>query len=113
MAINLVGIFWVMRGKNLLVYAIEWDKATDIVGNWCNYGGHYEYWEEYIRKQSLDNDYTDFPRGRVIFNKKTKVTKILSSKKVIGNKELVNQIAEAFHLKKYQLRSDEHYEDPI
>ena len=109
----MVGIFWIIGKKDLLFHAIEWDKATDMAGSWCNYGGHYEYWEQNLRKYSIEHDYTDFPRGRVIFNKKTKVTRIISSKKVIGDKALVKQIAEAFHLKKYQLRSDAHYEDTI
>ena len=113
MKVSSIGIFWVLGENNLLVHTIEWNRAAEIIGNWCNYGGHYEFWENNLRKYSIDHDYTDFPRGRVLYNKKTKVSKILSSRKVIGDRALVKQIAKTFHLKKYLLRSDAHYEDPI
>lgn len=105
----LIGIFWIMDNR-LLLNACPYDRGEDMIGNWANYSGHYPFWEKYSDENNIPYDYVHYPRGRVVYNIKTKKFKIMSSKQVIKDKKIIKRIAEAFHLTKYMVASDSHYE---
>ena len=113
-----VGIFWVLPGSKLLIHALPWtaalaSKEGSRSGNWINYAGHADYWEKYSLTAKLrDAEYTDYPRGRVIFNVVTKKTRLFLGSKIAKNKALVKKIARAFNLDNYNVVLDRHYEDP-
>ena len=107
----LIGIFWIKDDDNLILETCPYDQGEDLIGNWLNHSGHYPFWERYSVKHGITQDYVYYPRGRVVFNKKTKQFKIMASKQVIKNKNLIGMIAKAFNLTKYILSADAHYED--
>lgn len=104
-----IGIFWVLDSGKLIIEAIQWDKADSISGNYVSHADHYNYWETTMRPD-LDQEYTDYPRGRIVYNLKTGKAKIMAGKAILQNKTLIAKIAKAFALKAYILRKDEHYE---
>ncbi len=105
----MIGIFWILEKGKLIVDAIPWEQSDKISGNYISYSDHYNYWETTIRPD-LDQEYTDNPRGRIVYNIKTKTAKIMASKNVIQDKALIAKIAKEFNLTKYIVRADEHYE---
>jgi hypothetical protein len=104
-----IGIFWILDSGKLIIDAVEWNKSDKKIGNYVSHSDHYQYWENKIRPD-LNQEYTDNPRGRVVYNIKTKTAKIMASRSVLHNKILINKIIKAFNLTKYILRADEHYE---
>jgi len=106
----LVGIFWITENNKFILDTCPYNEGEDIVGDWINHSGHHPFWEQYSKEHGITFDYVHYPRGRVVYNKKTKQFKIISSKQVIKNKKIVKKIAGAFNLTKYILASDAHYE---
>ncbi|GBR77453.1 hypothetical protein RDn1_112 [Candidatus Termititenax dinenymphae] len=103
-----IGIFWLLETGRLLVNVIPYDQSSLISGSYAIYSDHYHYWESKIRPE-LDQEYTDNPRGRVVYNIKTKTAKIMASHDILRNRKIVKQIAKEFTLRKYFTRADEHY----
>ena len=110
MSESLVGIFWIKDDGGLIVNAIEWDKSEMIIDTWVNYSNHYQFWETYSKEHNLPSDYVTYTRGRVLYNKKTKTSKLLASRDVLKNKKLITKLVKAFKLDKYVLEQDDHYE---
>ena len=106
----LIGIFWIKENNELILDTCPYDQGEDIINNWANHSGHSLFWDQYAPKHGIPYDYVYYPRGRVVYNVKTKKFKIISRREVITNKSLVKIIANAFNLKKYILASDAHYE---
>jgi hypothetical protein len=104
-----IGIFWLLENGRLITDAVPYDQSAKISGNYVSYSDHYHFWETKIRP-NLDQEYTDNPRGRVVYNLKTGKAKIMAGKKLLADKKTINKIAKAFNLKDYILRRDEHYE---
>ena len=104
-----IGIFWLLENGRLIVDAAPYDRPDKVSGNYAGYSDHYHFWETKIRPD-LDREYTDNPRGRVVYNLKTGKAKIMAGKKLLADKKLIAKIVKAFDLKDYILRSDEHYE---
>jgi hypothetical protein len=104
-----IGIFWLLENGRLLVDTAPYTQSEKIVGNYVSYSDHYNFWETNVRPE-LNQEYTDNPRGRVVYNLKTGKAKIMAGKSILANKKLVAKIVKAFNLKDYILRSDEHYE---
>ena len=104
-----IGIFWLLENGRLIVDAVPYNKSDKISGNYVSYSDHYNFWETKIRPD-IDQEYTDNPRGRVVYNLKTGKAKIMAGKKLLADKKLIARIVKVFDLKKYILRSDEHYE---
>jgi hypothetical protein len=104
-----IGIFWLLENGRLLIDAVPYDKSDKVVGNYVSYSDHYNFWETKVRPE-LNQEYTDNPRGRVVYNRKTGKAKIMAGKSLLADKKLIAKIARVFNLKNYILRSDEHYE---
>ena len=111
MKIPLIGIFWIRDDDGLILDTCPFDQGEDMIGNWANHSGHSPFWDKYSAKYGLTFDYVHYPRGRVVYNIKTKQFKIISSKQIIKNKKIIKKIARAFNLTKYILASDAHYEN--
>ena len=107
----LIGIFWIKDDNNLIIDTCPYDKGEDIIGNWINHSGHYPFWDQYAAKHGIAQDYVYYPRGRVVYNMKTKKCKIMASRKIINNKNMIGMIAKTFNLTKYILSADAHYEE--
>lgn len=109
-----VGIFWVRKDGSLLTYKYPWTESEELVGDWVNYSDHYKFWNHYSKLfGGVSGDYTSLPRGRVVFNKKTKEAKIIAGKKLLAKKSLISKIASEFKLNNYKADYDEHYDDAI
>jgi len=106
----LIGIFWIEDNGKLILDTCPHDQGEDLIGDWLNHSGHYPFWEKYSAKHGIEHDYVYYPRGRVLYNKKTKQFKVMSSKRVIKDAKLVKKIAKEFNLIKYELSADRHYE---
>lgn len=110
---GLIGIFWIKDDGELILDTCPYDKGGELIGAWANHSGHYPFWEEYVRERGLTVDYVHYPRGRVVFNVRTKKFKIMSSKAVLGDDRIMKKVARAFNLKKYIAEADEHYENAV
>ena len=109
----MIGLFWIINGNI--------DGYREPLKNGEKYGNtiqprydHFNYFEKIQEKyKKLKNlEYDDIPRGRVIFDTRKNKFVILSSKKVLNDKNLVKKVCEFFNLSKdnVKLRWDEHYE---
>lgn len=107
----LIGIFWIKDDGKLILDTCVYDQGEDLIGHWLNYSGHYPFWEKYSVSHGIEHDYVYYPRGRVVYNQKTKQFKVMSSKRVIKDVKLVKKITKAFNLTKYKLSADRHYEN--
>jgi len=109
-----IGIWWLVDGRILCtrepadtVLAVNGWRDTSI--------GHFEHWE--ILKTSqvelAHHDYTDFPRGRVLFREADQNFVIYGGDKLLRDPELQNQIAYAFGLdrNKTKIAHDKHYDN--
>ena len=112
-----VGIFWYFKNK-VLGDAYELanaDEYGEILGPKL---GHYEFWPE-IQNKELDlqfEEYEYIPRGRVMFNTEKQQFILISSKKIVKNKEAIKAIKTFFALPedaKCVLKTDLHYENPL
>jgi hypothetical protein len=107
-----IGIFWIVNNRV--------DGFKEPIDNGENYGDtvqpsvdHFTYWERFISRypQLKIFEYDEVPRGRVIYDKKNKVFVILSSKRVLNNKDLVRDVCLFYEIDgNVELRWDEHYE---
>jgi len=108
-----VGIFWVKPDKSLIIDSLPWRESQELVGDWVNYSDHYKFWNRYRLHYKLVGDYTSLPRGRVVFNQKTRTAKIIAGKKLVEDDKLIKKIAREFRLSNYGVEEDEHYNDAI
>ena len=105
-----VGIFWINPNQTLILDQNIWTKVASSKFDWLNYSDHYQFWETYSQSHGLDFDYVTYPRGRVMFNPKLQIAKILASATTLNNFELIQKIKIAFELKHFIAEPDEHYE---
>ena len=108
-----IGVFWVIDGKKI-------DGYREPIESGENYGNtiqptfdHFSYWEKLIARYPKLKllEYDDILRGRVVYNKKEKRFLILSSKKVLGNRNLIKVVSQFFEIPEIpKLVWDEHYE---
>jgi hypothetical protein len=104
-----VGIFWSMP-ERMLHHSVPWDESKESIEGWINFGGHGEYWERFCQESGVDMEYTDFPRGRVMYHPKEKISRITGAKSLLKNKAFMDQVIKIFHVEKYDTVTDEHYE---
>lgn len=110
-----VGVFWITPDNKILQDSIPWtevqgDPEGVNLGDWLNYSDHAKYWDNYSKRYHIENsEYTDNPRGRVIFNVVSKQAKIILGKNEFKNKSLIKKIANSFNLNNYKVEVDSHY----
>jgi len=74
--------------------------------------GHAEVWEEYQRNGTVfpETEYEELPRGRVMYNTKTRLFTLLADRCILKRKALVTQIKKEMHLPKdTRIGGDNHY----
>ena len=107
-----VGIFWVVDGK-LVIDSMPLDEAEDY-GDFRTYPrSHIFVWEQWrlIGKVPGESEYEEFPRGRVLFNTKTRRSTLLADRCILKDKSMVSKIMAAMNLpgKSTDKGTDEHY----
>jgi hypothetical protein len=107
-----VGIFWIVDGKPLLDSASRSD-AEPYGDHLTHPRGHVAVWEQYQRlgKVPLESEYEEFPRGRVMYNTKTRRSTLLADKCILKDKRIVSTIMSALNLpsKNTDTGTDSHY----
>ncbi len=101
-----IGIFFLIEGK-LYVYKERLvDEGTTFID--CS-KGHFEF----FLSLGLDDtyEYSNFPRGRVLYDNKEQCFYVYADKAILHNVEALNKIDEAFSLPvlNVKYRGDEHY----
>lgn len=105
-----VGAFY-MIGNNIIANATNVARGESY-GDFVNYSNHWDLWKVVCRAYPLFRrfEYDDFPRGRVVFNKKDRQFIIYLDKK-LNNKTHIDKICKEFGLgTNYVVNdTDEHY----
>ena len=107
-----VGIFWILP-DGLLTFGVPY-TAGEKYGDFINIpGGHYETWEE-LRNASkkLPEDYTAYPRGRIVYRIKDQKFLVYLNRKHIKHEQIKKWIIKEFRLPvdQVELKHDHHYE---
>ena len=93
-----VGIFWLIPG-GLLALGVPY-TAGEKYGDFINTpAGHYETWEELRRASNkLPEDYTAYPRGRIVYSINDQKFIIYLNRKHIRNAGIKKRIIKKFWL---------------
>ena len=106
-----VGIFWLV-GNRLVLASTPLDKAESNV-EFRNFpASHVKFWEKLQRdgKVPRDVEYEDAPRGRVVYNTRTRQFTLFADRCISRSKRLVARIVYKLNLPKdTKVRHDEHY----
>ncbi len=106
-----VGIFWVVNGKPV-VDGTPLNEAEDY-GDFKTHGrSHDQMWPVFQRNDIVPRDmgYDEAPRGRVVYNTKTRSFTLFADRCILKNKSLTNRVKENMHLPSGVKEStDSHY----
>jgi len=107
-----VGIFWLVGGK--LMVDVTPTSHAETYGECLGHAkGHFEYWTElqHAGVISQNTEYEDPPRGRVVFNVRTRKYILYADKCIRKKSKVVRKILRDFGLPEDGtiLSSDEHY----
>ena len=107
-----VGIFWIFPDR-LLTFGVP-HTAGEKYGDFINTPeGHYETWEQ-LRKTSrkLPEDYTVYPRGRIVYRINDQKFLVYLNRKHIKNEQIKKRIIREFRLpaEHVEFMHDRHYE---
>ena len=106
-----VGIFWLVDGT-LLTDSTPLDQAEPYGDHLIHPRSHIDVWDGWqkLGKVPVDVLYEEPPRGRVVFNRKTRRSVLLADKCILERKSVVAEITKALGLpKNVTLGSDSHY----
>jgi hypothetical protein len=110
-----VGIFWWIDNK--VADSIPWRQADAHGGFYCGKNDHAVFWRtlQRLRPQWQGKEYTDFPRGRVLFDSMEAVFLVYSSRGIVNSSDLKKMILTEFKLPlaATKFTADYHYEDVI
>ena len=110
-----VGIWWFIDGK-MVADSIPWTEAPEHAGFYNGNSDHHKLWTRVQRflPKLRDSEYTDFPRGRVVYDKSKTNFMCYGSKKSTYSTPMRRRILTEFKLPLAQTKflSDLHYEDP-
>jgi hypothetical protein len=111
-----VGIFWLVDNK-LVADSIPCRQADLHGGFYSGKNDHAVFWRTLQRllPQWQGKDYTDFPRGRVLFDSMEAVFLVYSSQGIVNSPDLKKMILTEFKLPlaATKFTADYHYEDVI
>jgi len=107
-----VGIFWLANGK--LIFDATPISGAEAYGECMGHAkSHVEYWSELQRSGnvSANTEYEDPPRGRVVFNVRTRKYIVYADKCIRKKPKVVRKILRDFALPEdgTGLTGDEHY----
>jgi hypothetical protein len=107
----MVGIFWAVGGK-LLIDSTPVAEAESY-GDCKTHGrSHQDHWDELVRTGAVpEGDYEEHPRGRVVYNAKTRQFTIYADQCILGKKAVVQRIIREMRLPSKQTvtATDSHY----
>jgi hypothetical protein len=111
-----VGLFWLIDNK-LVADSIPWRQGDVYGGFYGGKSGHAALWTTLQRlvPQWQGKEYTDFPRGRVLFDSMEEVFLVYSSRLLINSLEVRKMILAEFNLPlaATKFAADYHYENAI
>jgi len=107
-----VGIFWVVNG-NLLIDSTALSEAEPYGDHLTHPRSHIDVWEQWRLSGRVpeEAEYEEFPRGRVMFNTKTRRFRLLADRCILRDKSMVSTIMRAMNLpsKNTDRGTDAHY----
>jgi hypothetical protein len=96
---------------------IPWRQADFYGGFYSGKNDHATFWAtlQRLMPQWKGNEYTDFPRGRVLFDSKEEVFLVYSSREIVNSQDLKKMILAEFNLPMAATKfaADFHYENAI
>jgi hypothetical protein len=97
-----VGIFWWIDNK--VADSIPWRQADAHGGFYCGKNDHAVFWRtlQQLRPQWQGKEYTDFPRGRVLFDSMEAVFLVYSSRGIVNSSDLKKMILTEFKLASFK-----------
>ena len=107
----LVGIFWLIKGK-LLIDCTPLSEAERYGDFLTHPRGHAEVWDRYRRNGTVppETEYDEPPRGRVMYNMKTRQFTLLADRCILKKKVLISQIKKQMRLpNNTEVGEDSHY----
>jgi hypothetical protein len=107
-----VGIFWLVNDK-LVIDSTPLSEAEAYGDHLTHPRSHLEVWTLFQRDGAVPKEveYEEPPRGRVMYNTKTRQFMLLADRCVLKDKSLVKWIMSALSLKKTtKTGTDEHYQ---
>jgi hypothetical protein len=110
-----VGIFWVM-GKRVLIDGTSLNEAEGYADFKIHNIDHYSLWEKYQRVEVVPGDieYDEVPRGRVVYNIKTRQFTMFADPCILKAKGMTQYIMAKMNLpfENTKIETDEHYRCP-
>lgn len=106
-----VGIFWAIDGKPL-IDTTPLSQAEPYGDCLTHPRGHAAVWEQYQASGRVpkEAEYEEFPRGRVMYNSRTRRFSFLADKCILRNAKLIRIIMSELHLPRNTEKSaDSHY----
>jgi hypothetical protein len=106
-----VGIFWVVRG-NLLMDSTPLSAGEFHGDHLTHPRGHAEVWEQFQRKGLVfpEVEYEEFPRGRMMFDTRTRRFLLLADRCILRDKNIVSKTMSELKLpRSTEMGTDEHY----
>jgi len=106
-----VGIFWVLNSEPLIDSA-PLSGAEPYGDHLTHPRGHAELWERSQGKgaASPDMEYDEPPRGRVMYNTKTRRFTLLADKCILKDNRVISKIMSQLHLpRNTEMGTDSHY----
>jgi hypothetical protein len=106
-----VGIFWLLNGK-LIIDSMPLAEAEPYGDHMTHPRSHIDVWGQWrlVGKVPGESEYEEFPRGRVMYNTKTRRFTLLADKCILRDKGIISKIMSALSLPKTtKTGTDEHY----
>jgi hypothetical protein len=111
-----VGIFWLID-KKLVADSIPWRRADVYGGYYSGKNNHATFWTtlQRLMLRWKGKEYTDFPRGRVLFDSMEESFLVYSSRGIVNSPDLRTMIVREFNLPLAATKfvADFHYENAI
>jgi hypothetical protein len=109
---NCIGIFYLINGRIVSEKAaVSTIKPSSAVRAYPRQ--HYDFWSELQKKDPdlYDLDCYALPRGRVLYNEKTRKVEVLADRHILEKDRLRTLVIQDFHLEKsdVQFKEDENY----
>jgi hypothetical protein len=106
-----LGIFWFVRG-NLLIDSMPLSKSERYHDHQAYPHSHIDIWERWRLggKVPHESEYEEFPRGRVMYNTKTKTFTLLADRCILRDSGTLSTIMSAMNLPRNTDKgTDAHY----
>jgi len=94
-----VGIFWLLNGK-LIIDSMPLGKAEPYGDHLTYPRSHIDVWGQWRLGDKVpgESEYEEFPRGRVMYNTKTRRFTLLADRCILHDKDAVSRIMSELHL---------------